>query len=141
VFPTQSGLKSVEFSPNGQILLASCYVQTGQAPHVVACPITYVYDVETSMPLVVTADGWVHDFKTQSLIGKLPSIVSITTYSSSSSSIAFVSQDRQSTVSIMHFPRSELTHPGTSQLASLYSSGRFMSGEMQHVEPTDTNAQ
>jgi len=34
------------------------------------------------MPIVIMPDGWIHDFKTRSVIGKLPSIVSIPVYSS-----------------------------------------------------------
>jgi WD40 repeat protein len=115
-------LKSVQFSPNGQLMMASCYAQTGQAPHVVACSITNANETETMMPIAVSPSGWIHDLTTHRLIGKLPSIVSIPVYSSSSSSIAFIPRDRQSSLFIMYFPPSELTSPATSRLLASYYS-------------------
>ena len=124
-------LKSVRFSPNGQLLMASCYGQSGQAINVVASPLTNSIDTDTMMPIAVTPDGWIHDFKTHCLIGKLPSIVSIPVYSSSSSSIVFAPRGRQSSLYIMRFPSSDLTVHGTSQLASLYSGHVAVNLEMK----------
>ena len=66
-------------------------------------------------PLAVMSDGWIHDFRTQSAIGKLPSIVS---YSSSSSTIAFTTHiyyalPRQNSPSLEHHTSQDAkpTHP------------------------------
>ena len=110
-------LTSVRFSPKGQLMI-TCHLFNGHAPRVVIFPFFDFHETKNIMPIVVTSDGWIHDFRTRSVIGKLPSIVSIPVYSSTLSAIAFAPRDRMSTASIMHFPPSELTKPGTSQLAN-----------------------
>ena len=113
-------MKSVTFSSRAQRLMISCQYFKDQAPCEVVHTLSNGHEPEAITPITVTPDGWIHDFKTQSVIGKLPSIVSIPVYSSSSSAIVFTAHGRASTASIMHFPPSELTEPGTSNLSSLF---------------------
>jgi WD40 repeat protein len=109
-------LRSVEYSSNGQLLMISCRYFKDRAPCMVVYTVPNAREPDATMPLAVTPDGWIHSFNTQSVIGKIPSIVSIAVYASTSSAIAFIPNDRKSRPSIMHFPPSELTKPGTSSL-------------------------
>ena len=83
-------------------------------------PFPSIRESETIIPIHVGPDGWIHDFKTESVIGKLPAMVSIPLYASSSSTIVFTTHDYPSITRIMHFSPSEFTMPGTSNLASSY---------------------
>jgi WD40 repeat protein len=120
--PLPNVLKSVRFSPNGRHLMITCrLVEVGRAPRTMTFAIPSVRESETIIPIHISPDGWIHDFKTDSVIGKLPAVVSIPLYASSSSTIVFKTRDSQSTIRIMHFPPSEFTMPGTSNLALNYS--------------------
>ena len=59
-------------------------------------------------PIVVDKDSWIRNAHIERIIGQLPSIVSVKIYTGSliseSASIAFTSNDRWSTMFIMHFP-------------------------------------
>jgi WD40 repeat protein len=94
--PLPNVLKSVRFSPNGRHLMITCaLVEEGQAPLTMTFDIPSVRESETIMPIHINPDGWIHDFKTDSVIGKLPAIVSIPLYASSSSIIVFTTRDSQ----------------------------------------------
>jgi WD40 repeat protein len=122
-------LRSVGFSPKGLLMISYHLIDIGQAPRKLVCPTPTIRETRAIMPIVVTPDGWIHDFKTRSLIGKRPSMVSIPLYSSSPCSIAFTPRDRRSTASIMHFPPSKLTKPWTSPLALYYSAEETKHGK------------
>jgi WD40 repeat protein len=63
-------------------------------------------------PTVVRENGSIVDLPTAKIIGKFPSIVSIKKYAVSNTSIAFTSDDRWSTMFILHFPHTILSTPG-----------------------------
>jgi WD40 repeat protein len=136
VVPLPHVLESVRFSPNGRHLVITCILteDRGQAPFTMTFNLPSVRESKTIIPIHVSPDGWIHDFNTESVIGKLPAIVSIPVYASSSSTIVFKPRDRQSTVRIMHFPPSEFTMPGTSNLALSY---RQEEGTHIHPNPAE----
>jgi WD40 repeat protein len=63
-------------------------------------------------PIVITIDGLIVDVAARRILGKLPSIVSMTRYTASTRYIAFTCVGRPS-ILIMHFPPSVLTGPMT----------------------------
>jgi WD40 repeat protein len=133
--PLPNILKSVRFSPNGRHLMITCaLVEEGQAPLTMTFDIPSVRESEMIMPIHINPDGWIHDFKTDSVIGKLPAVISIPLYASSLSTIVFKTRDPQSRIRIMHFPPSEFTMPGTSNLALNYGQA-----EETHTECRDPN--
>jgi WD40 repeat protein len=79
---------------NAGLNLTPCYLHDG-------CSI--------NEPIIITADGLVVDIVARRILCKLPSIVSISTYTASTRSIAFISNGRWSSIFIMHFPPSILT--------------------------------
>lgn len=107
--------KSVTFSADGHYIIVKCW------------PGIFIWDIDqaclTPAPdylhpactlkdsIIVTPDLWIVDVATRMILGKLPSIVSIDKYTASTASIAFTTQDRDSTVFIMHFPPNVFTSP------------------------------
>jgi WD40 repeat protein len=63
-------------------------------------------------PIIITIDGLIVDVGARRILGKLPSIASMTRYTASTRSIAFTCLGRPS-IFIMHFPPSVLTSPMT----------------------------
>lgn len=69
----------------------------------------YLHDkCSLNEPIIITTDGLVVDVATRRILGKLPSIVSISGYTASTRSIAFTCVGRPS-IFIMHFPPCVLT--------------------------------
>ncbi|KIM73744.1 hypothetical protein PILCRDRAFT_719267 [Piloderma croceum F 1598] len=62
-----------------------------------------------SNPIIITHDAWIVHVETGTVIGKLPSIVSIRHFAASNTSIAFTTKDQPSTLITMHFPSTTLT--------------------------------
>lgn len=64
-------------------------------------------------PIIITSDSWVVDKVSQIVIGKLPPSVPITKCVVCQRLTAFTTEDRPSKLSVMHFPSTTLTTPGT----------------------------
>jgi hypothetical protein len=64
-------------------------------------------------PIIVTPDGWIVHVATQAVISKLPSMVSVESYTASHGSISFTTRVQQETMFTMHFPPTMLTSPET----------------------------
>jgi WD40 repeat protein len=64
-------------------------------------------------PIIITPDAWIVDIATEKILGRLPSIVSIRNYTASTTSIAFTTNERKSTIFTMHFPPGVFTGPMT----------------------------
>jgi WD40 repeat protein len=117
LFSAGEGLDSIRFSPDGLYIEGDCggFVQIwdNSGARVVKRRQLLHHTCAIDNPIIVTHDSWVVHAATQTVIGKLPSIVSMTGYAASQTSIVFTTRDRRSMVFQMDFPPTELVSPGT----------------------------
>ena len=102
-----------------------------------ACPIkssSYLHEACTlNDPIIITSDAWIVHVATQTIIGKLPSIVSLKHYAASNISITFTTNDWHSTAFTLHFPPTVLVSPET-----WYEGEDYGSDDEEH-EDSDTD--
>jgi WD40 repeat protein len=109
---------SVVFSPDGlYIKIAQCNNSVRIWDRSGVCMVKstkYLHPQCTlSNPIIVTRDAWIVHAMTQTIIGKLPNIASLSDFAASNMSIAFTARGRESKIFIMHFPPTGLTSHGT----------------------------
>jgi WD40 repeat protein len=64
-------------------------------------------------PIIITPDTWIVHVETGTILGKLPSIVSVRCFTAFNTSIAFTTEDHPSTLITMHFSHTKLTSQET----------------------------
>jgi WD40 repeat protein len=112
-----SFFRSLAFPRDGHICIQTSDIMlvcdTNNA-HLSPTPYYLHYRCSLNEPIIIAAtDGLIVDVMTRRILGKLPSIVSITNYTASTRSVAFTVERRLTSIFIMHFPPSVLTSPMT----------------------------
>jgi WD40 repeat protein len=105
------------FSPDGQHIRIQAWdimlVSDTSNGRLNPTPCYLLNECSINEPIIITTDGLVVDVATRRILGKLPSIVSISRYTASTRSIAFTIEERSSSIFIMYFLPSVLTSPMT----------------------------
>jgi WD40 repeat protein len=115
-------LESIRFSSDGLHIEVDCgkfvEILDNSGAHVAKRRQQLHEACQIDNPVIITSDSWVVHVATQTIIGKLPSIVTMTGYAASHTSIVFTTGDRCSQVIQMYFPPTELVSQGTSNFST-----------------------